>query len=176
MWKKKVYTSTSYWGCHRQQQEINSLGTSDKHAECFPELSVWRVETGFRYSLPAFPHWLRVVPVGVNSPKCSCSGFCCVEHVPKAESRKMGDRSLRWIPAKAMWVWAHMETSTVTKAEFWSGLKGCKDGVSRELATFFSVPHHLFLKRSCLSLSLDLELLRLEVLFSSLVPRTMPDL
>ena len=43
----------------------------------------------------------------------------------------------------------------INEAEFRSGLKGCEDEVSGESATFFNVPHHLFLKCNCPSLSLD---------------------
>lgn len=109
--ERKIYVSVHYWECHSKYQELNSLGISEKHEECFPELSIWRMEAGFHYSLPSFPHWLRVVPRRINSPKCSSRGFHCDDEVPKAKSRKMEARSLRRIPAKAMWVWAHVETS-----------------------------------------------------------------
>lgn len=107
----------------RVPRKLHSFGNFKKPAECFPEMPIRMTKASFHYSLPAFLHFVRVAPGVTKSPKiCSNRGFHCVGEVPKAKCRKMGDRSLKWVPAMAMWVWAYMETYTVTKAKFRSGV------------------------------------------------------
>lgn len=116
--RKEAYVSLHFWGC---QRKLSSLGSSTKHAEHFPELSIWVIKASFHDSLPASPHLSSVAPGVTKSPKCSGRGFRCVGEVPKAKSRKMGDRSLKWVPA---WQCGseHTAARTVTEAEFRGGL------------------------------------------------------
>lgn len=92
MEERKAYGSMHSWKCHKMHQECNCLGPSQNHAECSPELSIWRMEAGFHYLLPVFPHWL--MPMGALTPlNVQAEASIVMEKFLRQKAERWGNRA-----------------------------------------------------------------------------------